>query len=152
MIHMAKNNARHHGPEGAPPPPPPRKRRGFKLILLLLFIIILLLVILLLISLAGYGPGAGLFGKDNDPGSSETSQSQVIEESSGQDTVYAQIKVSGGKILMDGKEISAAEAAESAKALGSDVVVRITDDNATQNAVEELKSALDAAGLPYTIE
>ena len=91
---MAKNNARHHGPEGAPPPPPPRKRRGFKLILLLLFIIILLLVILLLISLAGYGPGAGLFGKDNDPGSSETSQSQVIEESSGQDTLYAQIKAS----------------------------------------------------------
>ncbi|MBQ8961480.1 MAG: hypothetical protein IJ071_09780 [Ruminococcus sp.] len=151
---MAKKND--HRPQGAPPPPPPpppkKRRRGPRLVLTLLVIIILLLVILLMLSLAGYGPGAGLFGKDNDPGSSETSQSEVIEESSGEETVYAEIKVSGGTVLMDGSEISAADAAEAAKKLGSDVVVRITDDSATQNTMEELKSALDAAGLPYTIE
>ena len=140
-----------HRPEGAPPPPPPR-RRGGKIILLLLIIIILLLVIILLMSLAGFGPGAGLFGKGSGDGSAQTSQSQSAEQNSEQGPVYAEIKVSGGTILMDGSEISASDAADKAKSLGSDVIVRITDDNATQNAVEELKSALDSAGLAYTIE
>ena len=53
--------------------------------------------------------------------------------------------------MYDGSESDTDALIEAVKKLDGDVIVRITDDSATQNAMEELKQALDKNDIDYII-
>ena len=122
------------------------------------------LAALALLNKMGFGPDLGL-GKvsdekpDNTPSQVQeitTADTPATEEVTEEETteaapVYADIKVSGSTYMYDGSESDTDALIEAVKKLDGDVIVRITDDSATQNAMEELKQALDKNDISYII-
>ncbi len=107
----------------------------------------------------GFGLGNGSFGIDLGNKKENTSQSQEQESEQEEKTeegnaaaVYADITVSGNVISYNGSEVTAADAVSQIKTLEGDVTVRIKNDSATVNALDELKAQLDSAGIKYVTE
>lgn len=127
-----------------------------------------ILAALALLNKMGFGPDLGLGKVSDEKPSSDTSQVQEITtaaESDAADTteaetepetteaapVYADVKVSGSTYTYDGQEADAEALVESIKKLDGEVIVRITDDSATQNAMEALKGVFDKNNIAYII-
>ncbi len=124
-----------------------------------------ILAALALLNKMGFGPDLGLGKVSDEKPSSDTAQVQEIttaaaEEPTEAETepetteaapVYADIKVSGSTYTYDGQETDTAALVESIMKLDGDVIVRITDDSATQNAMEALKSEFDKNNIAYII-
>ncbi len=134
-----------------------KTRRGALVILILLLIIGILLAVMFLFDPLGFGNGMGILRNGTSASASGGSTAAVtaapdVTAATEPAPTYIDVKVSGGTLICNGAESTAEEIASAAKAVTGDVLVRITDDSATQNAMEGLISALDTAGIKYTIE
>lgn len=136
---------------------------GGKVILFLLLIIVILAALLFFLDPFGWGtgPNAGQTGGYADTGSQGA---QAADTAAAADTdapaetepeelvAWVYVTVSGATYTdADGKETSAAEIVEAAKATDLESHVIIIDDSATLNAMDELKAALEAENIPYSI-
>lgn len=122
-----------------------------------------ILAALALLNKMGFGPDLGLGKVSDEKPSSDTSQVQEITtaadtteaetepETTEAAPVYADVKVSGSTYTYDGQEADAEALVESIKKLDGEVIVRITDDSATQNAMEALKGVFDKNNIAYII-
>lgn len=126
--------------------------------LLLLILLLLILLIVLLILFGGFGFG---FGEKGDGGETQGSGASVSVQGGeeGADNAeaadispermveYADVTVAGNSYLYDS---GVTELDELTDKLGeSDCVVRITDEGATQNAMEDLINALEQKDISY---
>lgn len=132
-----------------PGPPPPRekvvvkKKRGGCLIALIILILLALLAFLLGLHFGWWGKGDGDGDGDGD---SNGSTSSTEADSSAQKDVY--VTVSGAKYMYEDNEVEIEDFVNKiADIAASDgkVLVHITDDNATDSAMNELKDALNNA-------
>ena len=60
------------------------------------------------------------------------------------------IKVSGSTYIIDERVVDLKSLVSTVKLMSDNVIVRITDDNATKNAMDELKKALTDDGREFT--
>lgn len=143
----------------APPPPPPQrpdekppKKRGGGCLLLIIILLILIIIALMLLNYFGiFGGKSGTDSGDGDGPSA--SQSSVIDkevEESSQEQQYADITVSGDNYIFDNSNSQLTDIVKAVKDMDSSVLVRITDQNASFNAMDDLKKALDEAGISYS--
>lgn len=139
-----------------------KKKNGRRatLVVLILIVILALLLAKALGLFGGNGLGFGKSGSSDDSGKTSADKVSVVSEA-GEDSsepeiprVYDDIKVSGSTYLYKGSEISLDDLMDtfSMEKMNQDVVARILDDNATQNAMEQLTEAFDGIGREYTIE
>lgn len=140
-----------------------KNKRGGLVILILLLIIVILLAVIFLFDPFGFGNGMGILkGGSSSAASGGSGAAAATTTAAAVQTettpaapapAYVDVKVSGGTLLYNGAEATAEDIAAAALASSSgDVLVRITDDSATQNAMETLTAVLDASGIKYTIE
>lgn len=127
---------------------------------LLLLIVLLIIIVVLLLIFGGFGFGFG-FGEKGDGGETQGSGASVSVQGGeeGADNAeaadispermveYADVTVAGNSYLYDS---GVTELDELTDKLGaSDCVVRITDEGATQNAMEDLINALEQKDISY---
>lgn len=136
----------------------------------LITLIILLLIVagvLFLMNYLGIGFGAGKGGDGDDEGTADrgiTAEDPDKEENvdeakvetepvSSEETVeYVDITVAGSAFIYNNNVTELEAFLETVDKMNDKVVVRISDDNATQNAMEDLKAALDEKGRNYIID
>lgn len=141
-----------------------KKKRG-RLATIIVLILLILVILLLGKALGLFGGGGGLgLGSSKDKGDDDGStvnNSVTVSDSSEEESsvaeepkVYDDIKVSGSTYLYKGSEISLEDLKDtfSMEKMNVNVVARIGDDNATQNTMEQLTSALEEMGREYVIE
>lgn len=133
----------------------------------LITLIILLLIVagvLFLMNYLGIGFGTGKNGEDEgtadrgitaeDPDKEENVDEAKVETEpvSSEETVeYVDITVAGSAFIYNNNVTELEAFLETVDKMNDKVVVRISDDNATQNAMEDLKKALDEKGRNYII-
>lgn len=135
-----------------------KNRTGGKVILFLLIIIALLAAVMFLFDPFGFGLGAPFALGTNSGGSASpattTAQTTaaVTEEAvtEAPEPDYIEVTVSGSTYLFDGSEKTAAEIADICADKGKSKV-RVTDDSATQNAIDELTAALKEKSIELII-
>lgn len=134
-----------------------------KILLLLIVLVILAVILMVIFGWKGIGFGkAGDGGKEdgNDNGKAVTVRADGGEDNDeAQEAVgetaaeserlveYADVTVTGGSYLYEGSVIELGALTEKLK--GTDCVVRITDSEATQNAMEDLIGALEQENTDY---
>ncbi len=137
-----------------------QKKKKKKRLVTLLFVIIFIAAVILLMRYLGIGFGGGKGEGGESSGSDKSVSSSVSDESqtSSQTTTpavpkeYIGIKVSGSTYLYQGSEITLDNLTETIRLMSDNVVVLITDDNATKNAMDALTSAFDKTKREYLIE
>lgn len=147
---MAKSKEKKSHKHGSPPPPPPqkvvKKKRGGCIWGLLLLVIIIALAIYLMKHFS-----FGLFGDEKNSGTSDTSVSDDANTGSEtEEDVIVDISVLGNQYIYDNGKTEIDEFIAELKGIKGNVSVRITDDNAYKDTMEELMEALDNAQIPYT--
>ena len=145
-----KHAHKHCGNPHTPPPPPPqkvvKKKSGCIWGLLLLIIIIALIIYLM------KHFGFGLFGDEKGGGTSGTSASDSVDDKDEpEEDVIIDIAVLGNQYIYDNGKIEIDDFVAEIKAMKGNVSVRITDDNAYQDTMEELIEALENAQILYTV-
>lgn len=124
------------------------KKKKKKRLLVLLIILLLLCSVGLAMGMLGLFPGMGDDGSES--GSSETSSQSTDDTSSSQadtttsavPTVYDDVKVSGSTYIYQGQVKTLEEIKTIVSNMKENVVIRITDDNATKNAMDNLTNML----------
>ena len=101
---------------------------------------------LLGIMLIGKGEGSG-DGKDVSASSNEAS---VTTTTTAVPKEFYDIKVSGSTYIIDERVVDLKSLVSTVKLMSDNVIVRITDDNATKNAMDDLKKALTDDGREFT--
>lgn len=136
--------------------------------------ILAFLVILVIIAAIVYvllGNFGSFFGKDGDGGDGDsgdngTAVSAVEDENSeqgepigeseenggGEAIEYADMTVTGSAYIFGGDVTELEAFVEALDSMDENVIVRITDDGATQNAMEDLKKALEDKGRKFVIK
>lgn len=148
---MSKSKEKHaHKHCGNPPTSPPqkvvKKKSGCIWGLLLLIIIIALIIYLM------KHFGFGLFGDEKGGGTSGTSTSDSVDDKDElEEDVIIDIAVLGNQYIYDNGKIEIDDFVAEIKAMKGNVSVRITDDNAYQDTMEELIEALEKAQILYTV-
>ena len=133
-----------------------RKNGGGKL-LFLLVLLLLAAIVYLLIQFGVLGFGGSDFGlrQSGDSGSSvssqEASESEAEEpaETTVEEKIYVDVTVKESEYLYQNGTMTITELTEALGKLGTDVTVRITDENAAKQAYDALTAELDAMGLAY---
>lgn len=127
-----------------------QKKKKKKRLFGLLIIIIILAVLLLVMQYLGLGLGGG---KGEGSGASSDTNSSAAETTT---TTTAEIpkefydiKVSGSTYIVNEKVVELSDFISEFSYWKDNVIVRITDDNATKNAMEDLKKALEDGGREY---
>jgi hypothetical protein len=137
-----------------------KSRRGGKIILFLLFIIAILAALIFFFDPFGFGigPNASHNGGGTAATPSATTAATEGSEAAPEATTEPEhavmsldVTVKGATYLIDGKEVTADKIVDDFSA-SDKTLVSITDDSATQNAMDDLKKALDAAKIPYSIQ
>ena len=135
-----------------------KTKKGGVIILILLLIILILFAIIFLFDPLGFGNGMGILKGGNASGTTGGTAAPAQTTTAAQVTdaapapTYINVKVSGATYLLDGAESTVEDITAAAKAASGDVLVQITDDSATANAMDALIAALDKESLKYTIE
>lgn len=133
-----------------------KKKKKKKFITLLLIIAFAAAVILLLKYLGpGFGGGKGKGGDssaNSTSGVSSEAETTTTTETSAEPKEFIGIKVSGSTYIYQGSEITIENFRETIRLMNDNVVVMITDDNATQNAMDALTAVFEADGREYAIE
>ena len=92
-------------------------------------------------------------GEGSDDGSGNGGNGNSVSDSTESGSLAEiEIKVSGKSYIFDDKEISLNEFVDKAKAQGDNSSVVIVDDDATKNAMDELKKSLDDNGVKYSVK
>lgn len=134
------------------------KKKKKKRLLLLLVILLLLGSLGLMLSLTGLLPGMG--DDDGDDGSAAASKtdSSAVSSSSQTETtptaieiVYDDVKVSGSTYIYQGQVKTLEEIKTIISNMKENVVIRITDDNATKNAMDNLTNMLIDSQRSYNL-
>ncbi|MBO5448799.1 MAG: hypothetical protein J5994_05680 [Ruminococcus sp.] len=134
-----------------------RRKKKRKNILTLLLVVIFIAAVLLLMKGLGLGPG---WGKGNDSsgsasssadGSEEKTTTSVADTTTEEPKEFIGIKVSGSTYIYRESEFSLEDLVETFRLMSDNVVVMITDDNATQNAMEALTSSFEESGREFII-
>ena len=135
-----------------------KNKTGGKVIIFLLIVIALLLAVMFLFDPFGFGLGApfAVGGSGSSGGSGGAAPAAASADTSAAETEAAEteapepdfieVTVSGSTYLYEGEEKTADEIAKICSDAGKSTVI-IIDDSATQNAIDELHAATDAAGL-----
>ena len=133
-----------------------KNKAGGKVIIILLIIIALLAAVMFLFDPFGLGFGApfavggskgGAGGQASAVTSADTSPAVTeAPATEAPEPDHIEITVSGSTYLYNGSEKTADEIAKMCSDEGISTVI-ITDDSATQNAIDELSSALRSAGI-----
>ena len=128
------------------------KKKKKKRLLFLIIILLLLAALLAILQWLGLGLGGGKGAGGGGSGNEETTPSSstaAADESSEEDPEYFDVKVSGSIYTVDNAVIDLDTIASRVKGLKDNYIVRIYNDNATANAMDELKSKLDSEGRKY---
>jgi len=138
-------NSKKPGSNRRPAPPPPKekvvvKKRGGCLIALIILILLAILAFLLGLHFGWWGKGKGDGDGDGD---SNGNGSATEADKSAQTDVY--VTVSGAKYNFEDNTIEIEDLTNKIAEIEGNVLVHITDDNATDSAMNELKEAFDKA-------
>lgn len=145
-----------------------KKKKKNKLITLIIVILMILGILFLLNYLGfGFGLGKGEGGGENNETQDKSvsvedaavSQEESVEsqedsaQSQEQNLVieFVDITVAGSAYICDGNVTELEAFIGTVGKMNDNVVVRITDDNATQNAMEDLQNALDENGRKFVV-
>lgn len=128
-----------------------QKKKNRKRLSGLLIIIIVLAVLLLVLHYLGLGFGGG---KGEGSGGASDTSSKTAETVTTTTTAeipkeFYDIKVSGSTYIVNEKVVELSDFISEFSFWKDNVIVRITDDNATKNAMEDLKKALEDGGREY---
>jgi hypothetical protein len=143
-----KKSHKHGGPPPPPPPPPPQKvvKKKSGCIWGLLLLIIIIALALYLMKHFSFG----LFGDGKNGGTGSSSVSDSSNDSSEpEEDVIIDISVLGNQYIYDNGKIELDDFVAELKEMKGNVSVRITDDNAYQDTMQELMDALEKAQIPY---
>ena len=124
------------------------KKRGGCLILFIILLLLALLALLLGFHFGWWGNGDGDGDGDGKSNSSGTSTTEV--DKSSQKDEY--VTVSGAKYMYENNSIEIESFVNKMAEVDGKVLVHITDDNATDSAMNDLKKALDNAKISYVEE
>lgn len=136
-----------------------KNKKGGVIILILLLIILILFAIIFLFDPLGFGNGMGILkggnasgttGGTEAPAATATAAAEITEAAAPAPT-YINVRVSGATYLLDGAESTVEDITAAAKAASGEVLVQITDDSATANAMDALIAALDKEAIKYTV-
>lgn len=142
-----------------------KKKKKNNLIALILLLLIVAAVLFLMKYLGigfGFGEGGsggeekspdkGVAAQTSAPADEAKAMPEVTDESSEAETVeYVDITVAGSAFIYNNNVTELEVFMETVDKMNEKVVVRITDDNATQNAMEDLEKALDEKGRSYIL-
>lgn len=137
-----------------------KNKKGGALILVLILIIVLLLAIIFLFDPLGFGNGMGILkggsasgesGGNSSVTTTTPEQTAEVTEAAAPAPTTLDVKVSGATYLLDGAESTAADIVAAAQAVSGEVIVQITDDSATANAMDALTKELESNSIQYTI-
>lgn len=167
MIYMAKSGKNNQKKKAAPTSPVQEKvvvkKKSGCLLPLLILVVLIALVIWLLNHF-----NIGFFGKDDSSGknSSNTSSDSVsgdnndekktedetgtIPEISDRGEKIVDITVTGTQYRYDNGYIDIEDFISELKSMSGSICVRITDENAYNDVMHELKEALVQEGIPFT--
>lgn len=145
-VTMANSKKPTNGKRPAPPPPKEKvvvKKRGGCLIAIIILILLALLALLLSFHFGWLGKGKG----DGSGDSKSNGKGSATEaDKSAQKDVY--VTVSGAKYSFEGNTLEIEALLNAIADVKGDVLVHITDDNATDSAMNELKEAFDKENPP----
>lgn len=134
-----------------------QKKKKKKNFITLLLVIAFVAAVILLMKYLGLGFGGGN-GEGGDSSANSTSGISSEAETTTMTTTpvepkeFVGIKVSGSTYIYQGSEITIENFRETVRLMSDNVVVMITDDNATQNAMDALTAVFEADGREYAIE
>lgn len=117
------------------------KKKGGCLVILIILLLLALLAFLLGLHFGWWGKGDGDGDGDGKSKTSGTSTTEV--DKSAQKDEY--VTVSGAKYMYENNSIEIEAFVNKMAEIEGNVIVHITDDNATDSAMTELKKALDNA-------
>ena len=119
------------------------KKKGGCLVIFIILLLLALLAFLLGLHFGWWGKGDGDGDGDGD-GKSKTSGTSTTEvDKSAQKDEY--VTVSGAKYMYNNNSVEIEELVNKLAEIEGNVLVHISDDNATDSAMTELKKALDNA-------
>lgn len=124
------------------------KKRGGCLIAVIILLLLALLAFLLGFHFGWWGKGDGDGDGDGKSNSSGSSTTEV--DKSNQKDEY--VTVSGAKYMYENNSIEIESFVNKMAEVEGKVLVHITDDNATDSAMNELKKALDNEKISYVEE
>ena len=125
-----------------------QKKKKKKKLLGIMLIVIIIAALILIMQYLGLGLGGGKGdGKDVSASSNEAS---VTTTTTAAPKEFYDIKVSGSTYIIDERVVDLKSLVSTVKLMSDNVIVRITDDNATKNAMDDLKKALTDDGREFT--
>ncbi len=134
------------------------KKRKKKRLLALLLILLLLGSIGLMLGLMGLLPGMGDDGSGSGDSKSSSASSAADSSSEAETTtttavpaVYDDVKVSGSTYIYQSQVKTLEEIKTIISNMKENVVIRITDDNATKNAMDNLTNMLSDSKRSYSL-
>ena len=145
---MAKPNNKKGPKTPAPKEKVVVKKRGGCVVVIIILILLALLALLLGFHFGWWGKGDG--DGDGDGNSKSSGQSTTDIDKSAQTDVY--VTVSGAKYMYENNSIEIEDLVNKIADVQGKALVHITDDSATDSAMNELKSALDNAKITYIVE
>ncbi|MBD5143737.1 MAG: hypothetical protein HDT22_09070 [Ruminococcus sp.] len=147
-----------------------KKKKGSAGVLILLIIILILVVVIFLLLNNNLGLGfENGFGTNLDNNNSEENISDIVENSenaeintetefseiiteSNTEILILNITVMGNVYFYQNQEMILENLLSEIQAQENDFMLSITDENATQNAMEDLLTALEHANITYAID
>ncbi|MBQ1340365.1 MAG: hypothetical protein IIY35_07050 [Ruminococcus sp.] len=139
--------------KGGRPAPPPKekvvvKKKGGCLVFLIILILLALLAFLLGLHFGWWGKGSG--DGDGDGKSKKSGNSTSDTDKQAQKDVY--VTVSGAKYIYENNTIEIEAFVNKIADIEGKPLVHITDDKATDSAMNELKSALNNSKISFVEE
>jgi flagellar basal body-associated protein FliL len=119
-----------------------KKRKKKRLLIMLLILLLLILAFLLLRFGFGLGTGKGSSGSEAGADSPSSSSEKATTAEA---PVFVDVKVSGSSYIYENQVKTLDEIKSTISTMKDNVVIRITDDNATKNAMDDLTKMLDDA-------
>ena len=123
-----------------------KKRKKKRLLIMLLILLLLILAFLLLRFGFGLGTGKGSSGSEAGADSPSSSSEKATTAEA---PVFVDVKVSGSSYIYENQVKTLDEIKSTISTMKDNVVIRITDDNATKNAMDDLTKMLGDANRKY---
>lgn len=117
---------------------------------MLIVIIIAALILIMQYLGLGLGGGKGEGSGDGKDVSASSNEASVTTTTTAVPKEFYDIKVSGSTYIIDERVVNLKSLVSTVKLMSDNVIVRITDDNATKNAMDDLKKALTDDGREFT--
>lgn len=127
-----------------------QKKKKKKKLLGIMLIVIIIAALILIMQYLGLGLGGGKGSGDGKDVSASSNESSVTTTTTAVPKEFYDIKVSGSTYIIDERVVDLKSLVSTVKLMSDNVIVRITDDNATKNAMDELKKALTDDGREFT--